>query len=106
MKGLIFQTYIDFLIKSHGEELKNFILRDAGSGDRDSYEAMGTYPFKSLYGVVAQTNGSYRRFSAKILEDYGYYLFDILAVSYAKYLVKELICSASWNRLRITYMYM
>lgn len=86
MKGLIFQTYIDFLIKSHGEELKNFILRDAGSGDRDSYEAMGTYPFKSLYGVVAQTHAHTGESVPKILEDYGYYLFDILAVSYAKYL--------------------
>ena len=86
MKGLVFQTYIDYLVQSHGEELKNFILRDANSGDRDSYDTMGTYPFTSLYAVVAQTHKHTGESVPQILEDYGYYLFDILAVSYAKYL--------------------
>ncbi len=86
MKGLIFQTYIDFLVTTHGEELKDFILRDANAGDRDSYDAMGTYPFTSLTNVVAQTNAHTRVPVPEILENYGFYLFSILATSYAKYL--------------------
>lgn len=86
MKGLIFQTYIDFLKTSFGEEQKDFILRDAKSGDRDSYDAMGTYPFSSLYEVVAQTHAHTQQPVPQILEDYGFFLFNILAEAYTKFL--------------------
>jgi len=86
MKGLIFQTYIDFLVESHGAELKDFILRDANSGDRESYDAMETYPFTSLSEVVAQTHIHTEVPVHLVLEHYGEYLFSILAESYAKYL--------------------
>jgi hypothetical protein len=86
MKGLIFQTYIDYLENFHGSVVKEIVLRDANSPDRDSFEPMGTYPFKSLYEVVAKTSIHTEKSISKVLEDYGCYLFDILAVSYAKYL--------------------
>ena len=86
MKGLIFQTYIDYLVTSYGEELKDFILRDANAGDRESYDAMGTYPFSSLSAVVGQTHKHTEISVSDVLESYGHYLFSILATSYAKYL--------------------
>ena len=86
MKGLIFQTYIDFLVESYGQELKDFILRDANAGTRESYDAMGTYPFTSLTKVVEQTHIHSEKSVKSILEDYGFYLFDILAESYRGYL--------------------
>lgn len=86
MKGLIFQTYIDYLVAHFGEEIKDIILRDAKAGDRDTYDSLGTYPFNSLIEVVRHTSQHGEKPISDVLEDYGYYLFDILAVSYAKYL--------------------
>jgi hypothetical protein len=43
MNGIIFQTYMDFLQKSYGQTMTEFILRDANVGSREDYETMGTY---------------------------------------------------------------